>query len=144
VQLGLDVVGDQLIRIVVRPKARQATLEARQDREVVGGCPMLWKGCGEPNQALVVVGQHQYMGRESLQGRGGPAAVPVSRCLLSVLPMLGCVLADVAMQPLLEVERGDDPRLLPPMKAGAWVAGARTSVRLTRVSPGQLPRGAHQ
>jgi hypothetical protein len=123
-QLGLDVVGDQLIRIVVGPKACQATLEARQDRQVVGGGPMLGEGGGEPSEALVVVGQHQYMGRESLQGRRGPAEVPVSRRLLGVLLMLGCVLADVAMQPLLEVERGDDPRLLPPMKARALVGAA--------------------
>lgn len=73
---------------------------------------MLRKGGGETSEALIVVGQHQHMGRESLQGRRGAAVVPVSRRLLGVLLMLPRVLVDVAVQPLLELERGDDLSLL--------------------------------
>jgi hypothetical protein len=112
-QLGLDVVGDQLIRIVVGPKACQATLEARQDREVVGGSPTFRKGGGEPSEALVVVGEHQHMGCESVQSGRGPAVVPVLGRLFGVLLVLASVLADAAVQPLLEIERGDNPSLLP-------------------------------
>lgn len=115
-QLGFDVVGDQLIRVVVGSEACQATLEARQDREVVGGSPMFGKGGGEPDEALVVVGQHQHMSRESIQGGRGPAVVPVFGRLFGVLLMLACELADAAVQPLLEIERGDQSSLLPPVR----------------------------
>jgi hypothetical protein len=123
-QLGLDVVGDQLVRIVVGPKACQATFEARQDREIVVGSPTFRKGGGEPSEALVVVGQHQHMGCESVQGGRGPAVVPVFRRLLGVLLMLPSVLADAAVQPLLEIERGDNPSLLP-LGQGRPVVNAR-------------------
>jgi hypothetical protein len=124
-QLGLDVVGDQLIRIVVGPKACQATLQARQDREVVGGSPMFREGGGEPSEALVVVGQHQHVGCESVQGGRGPAVVTVFGRLLGVLLVLLSVLADAAVQPLLEIEGGDNPSLLSARANGMLMSSPR-------------------